>query len=102
MQLFDDEEAILRWLRDWQDRLQEEARSVEDIAEGMKRVNPLYIPRNHLVEAALAQAEDYADFGPVKQLLAVLEKPFEEQAGREDYASPAPKAFGPFVSYCGT
>ena len=100
--LFDDPEAIAGWLKDWQARLEEEARPAEAIAEAMSKVNPIYIPRNHLVEAALQKAEDFADLSEVRQLLDVLANPYEERKGLEDYARPAPSDFGPFVSYCGT
>ena len=68
----------------------------------MAKVNPIYIPRNHLVEAALQKAEDFADLSDVKQLLNVLTHPYEERTGLEEYARPAPSDFGPFVTYCGT
>lgn len=100
--LFDDPEAITGWLDDWQERLKQEERSPEAIAEAMAKVNPIYIPRNHLVEAALQKAEDFADLSDVKQLLNVLAHPYEERTGLEEYARPAPSDFGPFVTYCGT
>ena len=44
------------------------------IADAMDRVNPVYIPRNHLVEEALAAATD-DDLGPFRRLLDVLAQP---------------------------
>ncbi len=67
----------------------------------MNRVNPLYIPRNHHVEAALTAATA-GDLGPFHQLLDVVTTPYDERPGREDYAA-APAAGGaPHVTYCGT
>ena len=62
-------------------------------AEAMDRVNPVYIPRNHLVEEALAAATA-DDMGPLEQLLAAITSPYEERAGFERYAEPAPEDFG--------
>ena len=59
----------------------------------MDRVNPVYIPRNHHVEEALAAATD-GDLGPFERLLDVLAHPFDERPGLEPYAAPAPPSFG--------
>jgi uncharacterized protein YdiU (UPF0061 family) len=67
----------------------------------MDRVNPIYIPRNHLVEAALAAATA-GDLEPLTTLMTVLRAPFDERAGFEMYASPAPTDFGPYRTFCGT
>jgi uncharacterized protein YdiU (UPF0061 family) len=65
-------------------------------------VNPLYIPRNHMVEQALQEAEDFGDFRAVQRLLEVVSHPYDEREGLEAFARPAPSDFGPFVTYCGT
>jgi len=69
--------------------------------ELMDRVNPLYIPRNHLVENALAQATA-GDLAPYHRLLDAVTRPFEERPGLETYAAPAPPGYGAHVTYCGT
>ena len=71
------------------------------MAAAMDRVNPLYIPRNHLVEAALTAATA-GDLGPVTELVAVLRHPFDERPGLERYTLPAPDGSGPYVTFCGT
>ncbi|MDT5000616.1 MAG: serine/tyrosine/threonine adenylyltransferase, partial [Mycobacterium sp.] len=70
-------------------------------AESMDRTNPIYIPRNHLVEEALAAATA-GDLGPIKQLLDAVTAPYAERAGLERYASPAPEDFGGYQTFCGT
>jgi protein adenylyltransferase len=70
-------------------------------AATMDRVNPVYIPRNHLVEQALAQAA-LGEMGPFHRLLDAVRKPFEERPGLESYAEPAPAGGAPHVTYCGT
>jgi uncharacterized protein YdiU (UPF0061 family) len=67
----------------------------------MDATNPVYIPRNHLVEEALAAATA-DDLGPLEQLLDVVTRPFEERAGLERYAGPAPEDFGAYRTFCGT
>ncbi len=67
----------------------------------MDRVNPLYIPRNHLVEDALTQAT-VGNLARYHQLLNAVIRPFDERPGFETYAAPAPPGYGAHVTYCGT
>jgi len=70
-------------------------------ADAMDRVNPVYIPRNHLVEEALAAATE-GDLAPLVRLLDVVAAPFAERPGLERYAAPAPDDFGAYRTFCGT
>lgn len=81
------------WLDRWRD--------IGPRAEEMARVNPVYIPRNHLVEEAL-DAATAGDLGPVERLVAVVTRPYDERPGLERYAAPAPPNAAPYVTYCGT
>ncbi|MEV3905132.1 protein adenylyltransferase SelO [Mycobacterium sp. NPDC050551] len=67
----------------------------------MDRANPVYIPRNHLVEEALVAATA-GDLTPVQQLLEVLARPYYERPGLDRYAEPAPGDFGNYRTFCGT
>ena len=69
-------------------------------AAAMDRVNPVYIPRNHRVEEALAEAA-VGEMGPFHRLVDVVSRPFEERPGLENYAARRPRA-APYVTYCGT
>jgi uncharacterized protein YdiU (UPF0061 family) len=69
---------------------------------GMRAVNPAYIPRNHLVEAALDAAVTRQDFAPFEQLLEVVSRPFEERAGCERYAAPPAPEERVQQTFCGT
>ena len=53
----------------------------------MDRVNPLYLPRNHQVEAALTAATA-GDLGPFGRLLDAVTRPFDERPGLDEYARP--------------
>ncbi len=70
-------------------------------ADAMDRVNPAYIPRNHLVEDALA-AGTGGDLAPLGQLLAAVTNPFAERPGLERFAAAPPVEFGPYRTFCGT
>lgn len=85
--------AFDAWLVRW--------RGLAPDADAMDAVNPVYIPRNHLVEEALAAATE-GDIGPTEGLLEALASPFEERPGLEKYAASAPDSFGPYRTFCGT
>ena len=88
-------QALAGWLPRWQ------ARRRPDWAEVMARVNPAVIPRNHLVEEALAAATA-GEMAPFHALLAAVQDPFGPLAGREAYGLPAPAGLAPHVTFCGT
>jgi uncharacterized protein YdiU (UPF0061 family) len=71
------------------------------VAEAMNGVNPVYVPRNHLVEEALTAATG-GDLAPFEQLLDVVSRPYDGRPGLEEYARPAPTGCAPHVTYCGT
>jgi uncharacterized protein YdiU (UPF0061 family) len=91
--LFLDLAAIDAWLARW--------RALGPDADRMDRVNPVYIPRNHLVEEALSAATD-GDLAPLGRLLEAVTAPFDERPGLERYAAPAPQDFGAYRTFCGT
>ena len=88
--LFLDRAAFDAWAVRWA--------SQEPDRAAMDRVNPAYIPRNHLVEEALDAATG-GDLGPFRRLLDVVRRPFEVREGLERFAVPGT---GPIVTYCGT
>jgi uncharacterized protein YdiU (UPF0061 family) len=89
------------WTARWRARLAAEPGHATASAARMRRANPAYIPRNHRVEEALAAAED-GDLGPFEDLVAVLENPFEEQPGKERYATAPRPEERVTATFCGT
>jgi uncharacterized protein YdiU (UPF0061 family) len=70
--------------------------------DAMDRANPVYVPRNHLVEEALDAASSDGDLAPFSRLLEAVTRPFEKRSGFERYAEPAPFDFGEYQTFCGT
>ncbi|TYC65526.1 YdiU family protein [Stappia sp. BW2] len=99
--LFADPEQIDVWLQRWRKRLENEGKAPVEIKAEMDGVNPIYIPRNHLVEDALQSAET-GEYLLINKLLEVLQSPYEDRSDLEAYALPAPAAFGPYRTFCGT
>lgn len=99
------------WIDRWVERVTADGDDLAAIAAGMDRVNPVYVPRNHLVEEALAVGSE-GDLSPMRTLLEVLSDPYTARPelvvdGVDRYAEPAPVdpntgAPAPYVTYCGT
>ena len=96
--LFAEPAAFDAWVARWDALL---PRDRDAVAAAMDRVNPVHIPRNHLVEEALAAATA-GDTAPFHRLVEVVTDPFVARPGLERYAEPAPAGCGPHVTYCGT
>lgn len=67
----------------------------------MDAVNPIYIPRNHVVDEAL-EAATVGDLEPFERILDVVTRPYEERPGLERCARPAPPGSAAHITYCGT
>jgi len=91
--LFLDLAAFDAWIMRW--------RALGPDADVMDRVNPVYIPRNHLVEDALAAATE-GDLDPLERLLDAVVSPYDKRPGLERYAATAPTDFGAYQTFCGT
>jgi len=88
-----DQPAQDSWLTRW--------RALGPDLTAMNRVNPAYVPRNHLVEEALSAATG-GDLGPFTELLQVVGAPYDERPGLERYAAPTPAGSGSYRTFCGT
>ncbi|HAT4192242.1 TPA: YdiU family protein [Clostridium perfringens] len=89
------------WYALWQNRLKEENRPNEEVRNLMMNNNPYIIPRNHLVEEALKNAEK-GDFTFMDNLLEALKNPYSYSKDLEKYTKLPEKSDTPYVTYCGT
>jgi len=95
-------ETFDAWIAEWLASVDASGESRDVVADRIDRVNPKFIVRNHLVEAALSAASDDGDLAPFNALLDVVTSPFDEQSGHERYGLPAPDDAPRHVTYCGT
>jgi uncharacterized protein YdiU (UPF0061 family) len=66
----------------------------------MRSVNPLVIPRNHIVEEALANAND-GNLKLINQLLNIVSKPYIEQENLINFQFSS-KSNKDYQTFCGT
>ena len=81
------------WHGEWEKRRLPDA--------GMKAVNPVFIPRNHQIEAAL-KAAGQGDFAPFETLHAVLATPFSEKPKHAEFENPPNEDERVLATFCGT
>ena len=100
--LFAEPGAYDAWAVAWRRRLDEEAVSGQERAAAMRRASPAFIPRNHMVEAAIQAAVERQDFQPFEELLEVVSRPWEERPELEQYSRPARPEECVNQTFCGT
>lgn len=88
--LFIDREAFDAWAKTYAERLRAEHSDDAERALRMNCVNPKYILRNHLAEAAIQAARE-GDFTETHRLQELLSRPFDEQPAHEAYAGFPPE-----------
>ena len=101
--LFADPTAFDEWARGWRNRLARDGDVTgERRSSAMRAASPAFIPRNHLVEEALAAAVNNQDLSAFEALLVVLSRPFEDQPLRGRYADPPRPEEVVQQTFCGT
>ena len=95
---FKDAAAFAAWSDRWTARLDGE----RDAGATMRAANPAFIPRNHLVEAAITAAAERSDYQPFERLLAVVIRPFEDDPALALYATPPTEDERVLQTFCGT
>ncbi len=87
--LFIDREAFDAWAVRYRERLRAEHSVDARRRSAMHAANPKYVLRNYLAQVAIEKAQN-GDYSAVHRLLAVLERPFDEQPENESYAALPP------------
>ncbi|MFA5508265.1 MAG: protein adenylyltransferase SelO family protein, partial [Vulcanimicrobiota bacterium] len=75
-------EAWQSWLDDYTARVEAVGEETDSRKVRMNLINPLYVPRNYLLQQAIEWAEA-GDASRVQELLSVFREPYQKQAGKE-------------------
>lgn len=82
-------EKVVDWLRQYQERLQQEEDSDETRRRNMNNVNPKYVLRNYMAQLAIDKSEE-GDHALVWELLELLRHPYDDQPEMERWAAKRP------------
>jgi serine/tyrosine/threonine adenylyltransferase len=86
---FIDREGFDAWAEKYSQRLQQQDSTDTQRQQNMNAVNPKYVLRNYMAQAAIEAAQQ-GDYSEVNLLLEVLQSPFEEHPEAEKYAGLPP------------
>jgi uncharacterized protein YdiU (UPF0061 family) len=100
--IFELGDAFSLWIQRWQQRLDSDEQDATKRQSAMYAVNPVYIPRNHLIEEAIQAAEKQQDFGPFNRLVDILAAPFEFDKTMTREALPPRPEQVVTQTFCGT
>jgi uncharacterized protein YdiU (UPF0061 family) len=100
--IFDLDEAFDPWLEGWRQRFGSDPADPAERLALMRAANPALIPRNHLVEEAIAAAVSGPDFDPFHALVDVLENPTVFRESHARYAMPPQPGQEVTQTFCGT
>jgi uncharacterized protein YdiU (UPF0061 family) len=101
-EIFDFSDAFGQWLQRWHLRIREDSQSPEKRQQIMFSANPVFIPRNHLVEAAIKAAVIDEDFSAFNRLVDLLEKPHDYDPEFVSSAQPPRPDEVVTQTFCGT
>ena len=94
-----DVEGFGAWLADYRARLRQEGISDSERAAAMRRVNPKYVLRNHLLQRAIERAER-GDASEVDRLFRIAQRPYDEWPEFERDSLGPPPELAPIVVSC--
>jgi len=91
------DERFISWLEIWKQRVG----SVESAQASMVKYNPVYIPRNHIVEGVLDEAVSW-NYDSFHAFLEVLKNPYIRQKDCEKYMEHDFEFEKNYQTFCGT
>ena len=100
--LFRNSNLFDNWAKDWHSRLYRESVPPSISSDLMRRNNPTFIPRNHLVENSLTAAIEEDDFEPFEKLFNVLMTPYSQPNGHSEFTKPPEPSDQIYQTFCGT
>lgn len=96
-----DNPEIISWKNRWLKKVQSNAKQTELIKE-LETTNPIYIPRNHLVEKAIQDAVHHQNLSTFEKLVEVLKNPYQLHADHKNWILPPKESERVQHTFCGT
>jgi len=92
---------FIKWKKKWNKSVKK-TNTLKEATHLMKKYNPVFIARNHLVDEAIKKAVN-GDMKSINKLLKILSTPYQYQDGLEEFMKPPSPNFEEcFQTYCGT
>ena len=92
---------FIKWKKKWNKSV-EKNNGMKEAKHLMKKYNPVFIPRNHLIDEAIKKAVN-GDMKSINKCLDILSTPYQYQDGLKEFMQPPTANFEKcFETYCGT
>lgn len=92
----------LNWQQKWLARLEKQGLNLEKIAAKMDKINPILIPRNHIIANIIQKAVFKNDFSEFDEFLQAIQNPFAEDKKYDKYYLPPKQGERVANTFCGT
>lgn len=101
-QVYDLPDTIQPWLADWHAALSADGIDPSSAQRTLRQANPLFIPRNHRIEQAIAAASEGGDFDLFHRLVDTLKTPYTYRQADLSLAQPPAPNEEVLRTFCGT
>tara|TARA_B100001121_G_C18602052_1_gene580016 strand:+ start:9 stop:977 length:969 start_codon:yes stop_codon:yes gene_type:complete len=95
-----EDQNFKNWKKRWHERSSKNNNTPVKHIELMRKVNPIFIPRNHKVEEAINNANE-GDLDSINQITNILNKPYSNQKDLYEYQKPS-NLNRNYKTFCGT
>jgi len=99
---FKADQEFRNWHDQWRAAIDKQQGGLSEARRRMAQINPLFIPRNHLVEEALTEASGHGDYAKFDTLLEKLKKPYRKQWEAKELQLVPPGFDEQYKTFCGT
>jgi uncharacterized protein YdiU (UPF0061 family) len=89
------------WLKDWHKLLEREEVDKETAIKRLRSSNPIFIPRNHVIEKVIRETSE-GNFDQFNQLAKALKEPFTHNSSFVDFYNAPKKEELVQQTFCGT
>ena len=92
---------FIKWEKKWQHSIKK-TNCMKEAKHLMNKYNPVFIPRNYIVDEAIKKAVN-GDMTSINKLLEILSNPYQYQDDLKGFMKPPTANFEEcFQTYCGT
>ena len=92
---------FIKWQKKWNKSINKTT-NLKEAKHLMRKYNPIFIARNHLIDEAIKEAVN-GDMASINKILEILTTPYQYQDGLEKFIKPPSPNFEEcFQTYCGT
>ena len=72
LQCFNSNKEPKDWLKEWKKLIKEESQNKDALIESLNSKNPIYIPRNHMIERAIREYEEENTHSIMDEMLSLI------------------------------